>query len=142
MNYYGAVYFYFGRKGQKYSKSADLVIEGNSTFENFGYTLLATDVNSDGYKDLVIGSPFAAITGPQRGRVDVVMAMTNVSEIKREMLAIGYHDYQWFGYSLDVHKTKSKLLLFVGAPASRYEQYRHVSKEFTFLRIAIFSCIK
>jgi len=119
LHYYGAVYFYFGRKGQKYPKSADLVVEGNSTFENFGYTLLATDVNRDGYKDLVIGSPFAAITGPQRGRVDVVLAMSNVSEIKREILAIGYHDYQWFGYSLDVHQTKSQLLLFVGAPASR-----------------------
>lgn len=96
-----------------------MVISGNTTFENFGYTLKAADFNNDGFKDLVIGSPFAAMGGPQRGRVDVVFAMQNPKEIKREMIAMGTQDYEWFGYSLDFARVNDKAFLFVGAPAYR-----------------------
>ena len=119
LTYFGAVHIYFGRKGQKYPKSANVILKGNTTFENFGYTLLAADVNNDGYKDLVIGSPFAAINGPQRGRVDIVMATSNTTAIKRVIMATGTHDYQWFGFSLAFQKVNSKSFLLVGAPAYR-----------------------
>ena len=119
LKYHGAVYIYFGKKGQKYSKSPDMIISGNTTFENFGYTLKAADFDNDGYKDLVIGSPFAPMGGPQRGRVDVVMAMKNPKDIKRKMIAMGTQDYEWFGYSLDFVRMNHEAFLFVGAPAYR-----------------------
>lgn len=120
LTYFGAVHFYFGKKGQKYSKSADLILHGNTTFENFGFKLIAADVNNDGYRDLVIGSPFAAIDGPQRGRIDIVIADSNVDKIERVVVATGTHDYQWFGYSLEFISLKKKSFLLVGAPAYRY----------------------
>ena len=120
LKYHGAVYVYFGKKGQKFAKSPDMIICGNTTFENFGYTLKAADLNNDGYKDLVIGSPFAPMGGPQRGRVDVVMAMKNPKDIKRRLIAMGTQDYEWFGYSLEFVRINKETFLFVGAPAYRY----------------------
>lgn len=121
LKYFGFVHFYFGRKNGGYHNTADLILHGNTTFENFGFSLLAADLNNDGYKDLVIGSPFAGVGGPQRGRVDVVMAASNIGKIGRVVLATGSHDYQWFGYSLEFIKIKEKSYVLVGSPAYRCE---------------------
>ena len=120
MKYYGAVHIYFGRKGQNYSKSPDLTFHGNTTFENLGFALQGTDINGDGFKDLIIGSPFAPAGGVQRGRVDVVYANSKKSDIKRTLFAAGTQDYEWLGYSLLFKREQGKPLLLLGAPAYRY----------------------
>ncbi|XP_065055782.1 phosphatidylinositol-glycan-specific phospholipase D-like isoform X2 [Rhopilema esculentum] len=119
LKYYGAVHIYFGRKGQNYSKSPDLTFHGNTTFENLGFALQGADIDGDGFKDLIIGSPFAPAGGVQRGRVDVVYANAKESDIKRTLFAAGTQDYEWLGYSLLFKREQGKPLLLLGAPAYR-----------------------
>ncbi len=119
LKYTGAVHVYFGKRNTKFSSAPDLTIPGKQTFDNFGYSLKAYDVNKDGYEDLVIGSPFSPSGGAQRGRVDVVMAQNEVSAIKVDLSVVGEQDYEWFGYSSELVQMLEKTLLFVGAPAFR-----------------------
>ena len=41
---------------------------------NLGWDLLASDVNDDGFDDVIVGSPFAAASGEQRGFVAALFA--------------------------------------------------------------------
>ncbi len=59
--YKGAAYIYLG--GATMDNVADLVIWGNSPFDNLGTVSGAGDVNGDGFSDLLIGSTGAAPTG-------------------------------------------------------------------------------
>lgn len=54
----GAVYVYFGKTGQDFS-SYDLKLYGVNTEDEFGSYVNLTDVNNDGFDDLLIGSPKA-----------------------------------------------------------------------------------
>ena len=45
---------------------------------NLGWSLSSGDLNGDGFPDLVIGSPFAAGGGEQRGVVAVIYAKQNL----------------------------------------------------------------
>jgi FG-GAP repeat len=44
---------------------------------NLGWSLAAGDINRDGRKDLIIGSPFAPSGGKQRGMVGVLYSSQN-----------------------------------------------------------------
>lgn len=59
----GKAYIYFG--GQIFDYSADVILEGSSSFEFFGYSVSkAGDVNADGYADVIVGAPgFSSNTG-------------------------------------------------------------------------------
>ncbi len=113
------MHIFFGKKGKHFSSSPDLTINGQETFDNLGYTLKAADINNDGYDDLIIGSPFSPSGGTQRGRVDIVMAQKNKSNIKVTTSIVGNQDYDWFGYSLDFVEILGKRLLVIGSPAFR-----------------------
>eukprot|EP00794_Sanderia_malayensis_P010957 gene10957-12118_t len=119
LKYLGAVHVFFGKKGTPFSSSPDVTLRGQDTFDNFGYTLKAADVNSDGFTDLIIGSPFAPGTGIQRGRVDIVLAQKDVANIRITTSITGDVDYQWFGLSFDFVELIGKHWLIVGAPAYR-----------------------
>ena len=119
LQYLGAVHIYFGRRSGKFSSTPDLTITGQETFDNFGYTLKAADVNQDGYKDVIIASPFSPSGGRQRGHVDIVLAQADQAAIKRSISVTGSQDYEWFGYAVDFVVFQKRSLMFVGAPAYR-----------------------
>ncbi|KAM4688962.1 phosphatidylinositol-glycan-specific phospholipase D [Discoglossus pictus] len=119
--YTGSVYVYFGSKKKGLSLEPK-VITCMTTYCNLGWTLLATDVNGDRNNDLVIGSPYAAGGGKQRGLVTAFYSSRkinrkgNLKTEKAEWSMVGEHNYAWFGYSLHSHKIENRTLLIVGSP--------------------------
>ncbi|XP_063779323.1 phosphatidylinositol-glycan-specific phospholipase D isoform X2 [Pseudophryne corroboree] len=120
--YTGAVYVYYGAKGQSFSSEPNVTIQCMYTYCNLGWTLLAADVNGDNRKDLVIGSPYAPGGGKQRGLVVAFFSSSRraakgtLSVEETEWSITGEKDYAWFGYSLHSYKQKSKTLLVIGSP--------------------------
>lgn len=43
---------------------------------NFGWSLHGADINADGFKDVIIGSPFAPAGGEQRGAIHMIYSST------------------------------------------------------------------
>ncbi|XP_068093078.1 phosphatidylinositol-glycan-specific phospholipase D isoform X2 [Hyperolius riggenbachi] len=122
LTYTGSVYVYFGEKGDGLSSQPNVTIKCRETYCNFGWTLLAADVNKDLKDDLVIGSPYAPGGGKQRGLVAAFSSGHRSS--RKEILYVeeaewsvtGEHDYAWLGYSLHRHKSKRRTLLVIGSP--------------------------
>lgn len=56
-NHHGRVYI-FNRISDNEEMNVTLIIEGEVISSNFGYELLSTDLNNDGYDDLIVGAPF------------------------------------------------------------------------------------
>lgn len=119
------MYIFYGVKGEGLNSKPSLTIHGNGTYYNLGTSLLGADVDGDGFKDLVIGSPYAPEGGPQRGSVAVFLAKTprkpgsDISVHDADWVAFGEQNYSWFGYSMTVANTNGKLLLLIGAPTFR-----------------------
>lgn len=86
---------------------------------------MGADVDSDGHKDLIIGSPYAPEGGPQRGSVCVFLARTprktgvEYSISDADLKFVGEQDFSWFGYSMEFVHLDNQPLLFVGAPTFR-----------------------
>ena len=103
----------------------DVTVFGDSKYNNFGFSLESDDVNGDGYKDLIIGSPFAPAGGQQRGRVDVIFSSKRlstrrlISAKEADVILNGTQNYEWFGYSTEFARISGKPQLIVGAPAHR-----------------------
>ena len=53
----GRVYIYFG--GAAFDTIPDLILDGETAFGDFGWSLASGDVNGDGYADLIVGAIFA-----------------------------------------------------------------------------------
>ena len=127
LQYTGTVYIFYGVKGEGLDTKPSLTIHGNGTYRyyNLGTSLLGADVDGDGFKDLIIGSPYAPEGGPQRGSVAVFLAKTqrkpglNVSVHDADWMAFGKQNYSWFGYSVTVANTNGKTLLVIAAPTFR-----------------------
>ena len=125
LQYTGTVYIFYGVKGEGLGAKPSFTIHGNGTYYNLGTTLLGADVDGDGFKDLIIGSPYAPEGGPQRGSVAVFLAKTqrkpgsNIPVHDADWMAFGEQNYSWFGYSLTVANTNGKMLLVITAPTFR-----------------------
>ncbi|XP_013399325.1 phosphatidylinositol-glycan-specific phospholipase D isoform X2 [Lingula anatina] len=122
LKYSGSVHVYYG------PLKVGIVLQDPSanyscqeTYCNFGWTLSGGDVNSDGFADLVIGSPFAPGGGEQRGKVTVILAKKGkIDSGKFDWVQNGEQDYSWFGYSVAVKKTSlAGNWLMIGAPTFR-----------------------
>jgi len=123
-SFIGKVFVYFGGDKQKGLSSApDVVIDGVNSCTVLGHVLEAADANGDGYKDLLVGAPFAKAEGNQRGLAAIFYASADTQS--GEQLAIdnadwlqqGEADYDWFGYSIGFYdRGANGRLLFVGAP--------------------------
>lgn len=125
LQYTGTVYIFCGVKGKGLGAKPSLTIHGNGTYYNLGTSLLGADVDGDGFKDLIIGSPYAPEGGPQRGSVAVFLAKTqrkpesNIFVHDADWMAFGEQNYSWFGYSLAVANKNGKMLLVIAAPTFR-----------------------
>ena len=125
LQYTGTVYIFYGSQRKGLNSQPSLTIHGNGTYYNLGTSLLGADVDGDGFKDLIIGSPYAPEGGPQRGSVAVFLAKTprtagsDISVHNADWMAFGQQDYSWFGYSMAVANTTGKVLLLIGAPTFR-----------------------
>ncbi|XP_069074988.1 phosphatidylinositol-glycan-specific phospholipase D isoform X2 [Pleurodeles waltl] len=122
LTYKGSVYVYFGAEGSGVAVQPNITINCWDTYCNLGWTLLSADVNGDGLKDLVIGSPYAPGGGKQRGVVAAFYSSASRNNKDRlsleeaEWMLNGEEDYAWFGYSLNSHKLENQTLLFIGSP--------------------------
>lgn len=68
----GAVYVYLGRQGS-YPADYDFVLRGEGEYDNAGYALaVGSDVDGDGFADLLVGAPGNDGYGADSGRVYVV----------------------------------------------------------------------
>ena len=125
LQYTGTVYIFFGTKGEGLNPHPSVAIYGNGTYYNLGTSLLGADIDGDGFKDLIIGSPYAPEGGPQRGSVAVFLAKTHIlpgldlSVHNADWMALGEQNYSWLGYSMTVTKESGKIVLLVGAPTFR-----------------------
>ena len=63
----GRVYVYFG--GSKMDSTADVILSGESTGDQFGYSVsTAGDVNEDGYSDIIVGANHNGEGGKNAGK--------------------------------------------------------------------------
>ncbi|NLH51084.1 MAG: hypothetical protein GX444_21110 [Myxococcales bacterium] len=122
LSYHGAVAVYFGT-GKGLAAEPDLIIESAQHRNNLGWALAGSDLDGDGYGDLLIGSPFAAVEGYQRGQVAVFLSSQNLtggaplSPDDAAWVQYGENDYDWFGYRLAaVDLGDAGRFLLVGAP--------------------------
>lgn len=133
LQYLGTVYVFYGLKQKELSLQPSLTIHGNETYYNLGTSLLGADVDSDGFKDLIIGSPYAPEGGPQRGSVAVFLAKTKrkpgaeITVHEADWLHVGEQNYSWFGSSLTVADITGRQFLLVGAPTFRLCAYKNCS---------------
>lgn len=125
LQYTGTVYVFYGVNQKGLNSQPSLTIHGNGTYYNLGTSLLGADIDGDGFKDLIIGSPYAPEGGPQRGSVVVFLAKTQrkpgseLSVHDADWLVVGEQDYSWFGFSMTVAKIHGQLILLIGAPTFR-----------------------
>ena len=116
---------FYGAKKMGLGSQPTLTIQGRGTYYNLGTSLMGADVDGDGFKDLIIGSPYAPEGGPQRGSVAVFLAKTQrepESEITihdADWLLVGEQNYSWFGHSMSVANISGQQVLIVGAPTFR-----------------------
>ena len=132
LNYTGAVYIYYGNgTSGGVNNRADVIILGDQRYYNLGTRITGADVNMDGYKDLIIGSKYAPMSGEQRGSVIVFFSKRRDYKIQLKYFANladwslqGEQNYSWFGHDFVFHnKTSVGPVLVVSAPGYRYYTY-------------------
>uniref|UniRef100_F6RP30 Phosphatidylinositol-glycan-specific phospholipase D n=1 Tax=Ornithorhynchus anatinus TaxID=9258 RepID=F6RP30_ORNAN len=122
LSYTGAVYVFFGTRGKGVSPRPNVTVSCRDKYCNFGWTLLAADVDGDGAADLVVGSPYAPQGGRQRGLVAAFYSRCSrsgkgeLSVEEADWTVQGEEDYSWFGYSLHGRSLEKQTLLLVGSP--------------------------
>uniref|UniRef100_A0A8D0GVE1 Phosphatidylinositol-glycan-specific phospholipase D n=1 Tax=Sphenodon punctatus TaxID=8508 RepID=A0A8D0GVE1_SPHPU len=119
LTYKGSVYVFLGTEGSSFQNSPTITIICQEIYCNFGWSLLAADIDGDGSNDLVIGSPYAPGGGKQRGFVAAFYSFSNrslLSVLDANWVVKGEMDYAWFGYSLSSLQLQNMTLLQIGSP--------------------------
>jgi len=128
-DYIGRIYIYYGNKSTGIVKNSqpDHIITTKNTdemFFNLGYFLAAEDCDGDGYKDLLIGSPYSQQEGDKRGYAAIFTSLiknngNKISFIEdAQFTMVGCADYQELGY----HMTCKKNSVYIGVPGFRYKK--------------------
>jgi peroxiredoxin len=92
----GAVFIRYGRKND-FAESPDLILAGKKAGNRLGANLLVTDVNNDGFPDLLAGG---SMSRQSRGRVSVFLNSENGLSRSPEHEIEGDAAGDWFGSSL------------------------------------------
>ncbi|XP_020637215.3 phosphatidylinositol-glycan-specific phospholipase D [Pogona vitticeps] len=122
LSYMGTVYVFFGNRGAAYHSFPNVTIVCQEIYCNLGWSLLAVDVDGDGNRDLLVGSPYAPGGGKQRGLVASFYSFSNrscqgqLSVSDADWLVTGERDYAWFGASLSSIQLQNRTLLLIGSP--------------------------
>jgi len=89
---------------------------------NLGTTLASADLTSDGWDDLILGSPYAPGGGEQMGELAVVASSPENSfavDVNKAYIQMsGSQNYSWFGQRVEV-KTLDSTWMAVGEPNLR-----------------------
>nr|XP_034982301.1 phosphatidylinositol-glycan-specific phospholipase D isoform X2 [Zootoca vivipara] len=123
LSYRGSVYVFFGNRGQGFCNLPNVTIACQEIYCNLGWSLLAADLDGDGNNDLVVGSPYAAGGGKQRGFVASFYSFLNRSSQDQlflsdaDWIVKGEKDYAWFGSSLSSVQLQNTTLLLIGSPS-------------------------
>lgn len=143
LNYLGTVYVFFGSV-QGLGSVPNITIRSeiprkiphipgekwDSQFNILGEKLVGIDLDGDGFKDLIIGSPHTTIlpSGFQRGKVSAFYANSrhqgNILVDNADWTLEGSKDYELFGYSLEISHNFSKPMLFIGSPGYHDETHQ------------------
>jgi len=89
-------FIYFG--GPVISNVPDIIMEGQSGGDNFGYNVECTDINNDGISDLIVSAHSNDDNGPDKGKVYIFLGGTSfdLASDAELILDTGYS----FGYML------------------------------------------
>ncbi|XP_038051149.1 phosphatidylinositol-glycan-specific phospholipase D-like isoform X2 [Patiria miniata] len=130
LNYTGAVYVYLAKSAGVFPPTPSFTITCKLKYCNLGWSLATADLNHDGYRDLIIGSPFVATRQGQQQSGALWVVYSKKAKPVRRVLSIetegtilleGDQQYGWLGYDL---VTKAKMQgqgswLLVSQPAVR-----------------------
>lgn len=116
----GGVLVFYGTASGALPDRPSLVIEGERPQDHFGQVLLARDVNSDGFDDLLVGSPDEDLGEADRGGVRLFLGAADGLEARAERAFVGEDVGNRFGTSLTLADINgdSALDLIVAAPGA------------------------
>jgi peroxiredoxin len=92
----GAVFIHYGRD-VAFFENPDLILAGKKAGSRFGASLLVTDVNNDGFPDLIVGG---SMSKESRGSVSVFLNSKNGPSQISERIIKGSAAGDWFGSSI------------------------------------------
>ncbi|KAJ3050006.1 Glycosylphosphatidylinositol specific phospholipase D1 [Rhizophlyctis rosea] len=130
LSYMGRVHVFFGTRGigLEVPEGWDAVVETRMSIPRpvtgFGEHLYGIDVDGDGCRDLLVGSPTARweVVGRQRGVLQAFLSSSNHTqtlsplEADWSLTSAEGQNHEWFGSSSVVVGTGTERVLVVGAP--------------------------
>ncbi|RUS24308.1 hypothetical protein BC938DRAFT_473801 [Jimgerdemannia flammicorona] len=144
----GAVYVFFGRKGAGLRETPDVVLElakEAGMVNGFGMIVVGTDVDGDGFKDVLIACPMCdgGSWARQTGTIHFLLSTYNHTSSSRTPLRLNRADHilrnpslrplEHFGSAIEIleHPDRGRLLL-VGAPGYSTQKAQGVGRVYGF----------
>eukprot|EP01100_Stratorugosa_tubuloviscum_P014442 TRINITY_DN772_c1_g2_i1.p1 TRINITY_DN772_c1_g2~~TRINITY_DN772_c1_g2_i1.p1 ORF type:complete len:822 (+),score=401.78 TRINITY_DN772_c1_g2_i1:18-2483(+) len=157
LGYQGEIHIFFGTSNEFYKQrreklsamniqiEADFIIWSKENFTNLGQVVYSADINNDGFKDLIIGAPFAQIGDFKYQRGKVAIFYSNQFRNSKNKLCFendadwqfsGEDQYNWFGSSIffanSNQNSNLNSLLLIGAPTFKNGDIQSTGKLYAF----------